>query len=131
MNPGFRKMRFWCVIATLCMVAVSCKEPDDGVTRYTVIGAVPSLAANLIARATVYEYNPEDVCIDSNVIVNPSGNTEYVFYPQEEASHLKVKLTSKEDTFRWGDTIFMIIPGGNVIIRVSPLSPYCFEEPKL
>ena len=131
MDFAFRKKRIVCLIAVICMMLLSCKEPEDGVTRYTVIGAVPSLAANLIARATVYEYSPEDVCIDSNVIVNPSGNTEYVFYPREETSHLKVKMTSKEDTFRWGDTIFMIIPGGNVIIRVSPLSPYCFEEPKL
>ena len=106
-------------------------ESLDGVTRYTVLGAVPSVASNMIASATVFEYNSEDIRIDSNVISNPSSGTKYVFVPEDGATHLKVKLISKENTFRWGDTIVMLKPGYNVNITISITSPIRMTEPKL
>lgn len=119
--------------ATLLFTACEDDEVDynDGKTRYTVIGKVPSAAAHLIASATVYEYNTRDIRIDSNTINDPSSGTRYVFLANDSTSHLKVKLISKEDTYRWGDTIIMIQPGKNVTITISITSPTTKFEPML
>lgn len=106
-------------------------EYNDGKTRYTVIGDVPSVAANLISSATVYEYNASDTRIDSNRISNPSSGTRYVYEANDSTTHLKVKLISKAGTYRWGDTIVMIRPGKNVTIKISIKSPTAMNEPRL
>lgn len=133
-----RKHSLILIVATLSALFLSsCKEEGpyeetlDGKTRYTVIGKVPSFASSLIASACVYEYNSNDIRIDSNIISNPSSGTKYVFEPAQDATHLKVKLISKENTFRWGDTIVRIIPHYNVTITISPTSPIRFTEPQL
>ena len=107
------------------------EEYNDGKTRYTVVGKVPSVAANMIATATVYEYNALDLRIDSNTITDPSSGQRYVFLANDSTSHLKVKLISKEDTYRWGDTIIKIQPGKNVTITISVTSPTTKFEPML
>jgi len=106
-------------------------ESADGKTRYTVIGAVPSVAASMLSSATVYEYNAADERIDSNIISDPSSGTRYTYIANEESSHLKVKLISKQDTYRWGDTIVMLKKGMNVNITISITSPTAFNEPRL
>lgn len=106
-------------------------DPYEGQTRYTVIGKVPSLAANLIATATVYEYNSADERIDSSVINDPSTGKKYIFPANSNSTHLKVKLVSKEETFRWGDTIIHLVPTQNVDVVISATSPIRFTEPKL
>ncbi len=114
------------------LLAAGCKEEEyDGVTRYQVVGAVPSYAAELIATATVYEYDADDRRVDSNIIANPQSGTEYTYLPTEATTHLKVKLVSKEETFRWGDTIIRIVPHEMVTIKISPLSPVRLDEPTL
>ncbi len=133
-------------LAVLALLATtSCKkntDPYEGLTRYVVEGAVPSLAANLIASAWVFEYRTgevveegtavlRDIKVDSNCINNPSSGTEYLFFPNEEAEFLKVKLISKEDTYRWGDTIIHLVKGEKVLVRISPLSPQTQTEPTL
>lgn len=107
------------------------KDPYEGITRYSVIGAVPSAAASLLASATVYEYSIDDIRIDSNIILDPSSGTEYLFFPNDDANHLKVKLISDAGTFRWGDTIFRVIPGEKVVIRISLSSHELLYEPML
>ena len=133
-----RKHSLILIVATLSALFLSsCKEEGpyeetlDGKTRYTVIGKVPSFASSLIASACIYEYNSSDIRIDSNIISNPSSGTKYVFESNPDATHLKMKLISKENTFRWGDTIVRIIPHNNVNITISPTSPIRFTEPKL
>lgn len=106
-------------------------ETEDGRTRYTVIGNVPEVAASMIDHVTVYEYNKLDERIDSNFISDPSAGTKYVFFPEEDANHLKVKLYSKEDTYRWGDTIVLLREGMNVTITISITSPTTKFEPML
>ena len=129
------KVKQLILLVALALTIVACHrddpDPYEGITRYTVIGKVPSVAANLIATATVYEYNPEDVRIDSNVIADPSSGKEYLFTANDNASHLKIKLVSKEDTYRWGDTIILLKPGNNVDVIISVTSPTRFTEPKL
>ena len=128
------KTRFLLIVVAV-LAFVSCnrdeKDPYEGLTRYTVIGKVPSAAANMIAKAIVYEYNMKDVRIDSSVINDPSSGKKYIFPANDSSSHLKVKLISKEDTFRWGDTIIHLLPGKNVDVAISILSPIRFTEPKL
>lgn len=129
------KVKQLILFAAVALTIVACHrddpDPYEGITRYTVIGKVPSVAANLIATATVYEYNPEDVRIDSNVIADPSSGKEYLFTANDSASHLKIKLVSKEDTYRWGDTVILLKPGNNVDVVISITSPTRFTEPKL
>jgi len=128
----------------LLLLTASCKESDpyEGITRYMVEGAVPSLAADMISMAKVYEYRTGevvengdtllcDIRIDSNIIDNPSSGTEYLFLANTDAEFLKVKLISKEDTYRWGDTIIHLIEGDKVLVRISPLSPQTKYEPML
>lgn len=125
------------VFMAVGLISVSCErdepysESEDGKTRYTVIGAVPQMASSLIASATVYEYNSGDIRIDSNVISNPCSGTQYVFESNKESTHLKIKLISKENTYRWGDTIVMLKPRHNVTIKISITSPTAMNEPKL
>lgn len=121
-------------VAAALIVAASCErteeDPYEGQTRYTVLGKVPSLAANMIATATVYEYNAQDLRIDSSVISDPSSGTKYIFPANDSSTHLKVKLISKENTFRWGDTIIYLVPKKNVDVTISVTSPIRFTEPK-
>ncbi len=127
---------FWVLLSVaLLSTTVSCgdeeEEFNDGKTRYTVIGKVPSLAAALISTATVYEYDASDIRIDSNIISDPSSGTRYVFEANEATSHLKVRLDSNAGTHRWGDTIIRVIPGGNVTITIGVDSPIRMTEPML
>ena len=125
------------ILIALTVVVAACKEKEDytenadGRTSYTVIGQVPSIAADMLSSATVYEYDRTDTRIDSNIISNPSSGTSYLFYPADEATHLKVKLISKADTYRWGDTIVMLQKGKNVNITISITSPTAMNEPRL
>ena len=129
--------RFYFLFALPLFLFLSCGEEDpysdtdDGRTRYTVIGNVPSVAAAMIDRATVFEYNAADERIDSNLISNPTSGTQYVFYPNDKANHLKVKLISKEDTYRWGDTIVLLKEGKNVSITIALGMPQTKYEPML
>ena len=129
------KNKILLLICASLLTSVACHRDDDdpyeGQTRYTVIGKVPSLAANLIATATVYEYNSADVRIDSSVISDPSSGKKYIFPANDSSTHLKVKLVSKENTFRWGDTIIHLKPTMNVDVAISATSPIRFTEPKL
>lgn len=113
---------------------VSCsddeKDPYEGLTRYTVIGKVPSMAAHLISTATVYEYDTNDVRVDSNIIKDPSSGKRYRYKANDLTNHLKVKLVSKENTFRWGDTIILVRPTENVDVVISVSSPTNTKEPK-
>jgi len=135
-----------CIIplVALLLLTAACKESDpyEGITRYVVEGAVPSLAADMISSARVYEYRTgtvveegdtllRDIRIDSNIIDNPSSGTEYLFLANTEAEFLKVKLISKEETYRWGDTIIHLVEGNKVQVRISPLSPQTKYEPML
>lgn len=124
-----------CLALCLVFLGASCgdkeEEFNDGLTRYTVIGNVPSIAASLISKVTVYEYNIADVRIDSNLIEDPGSGTNYVFVANDETSHLKIRLDSEAGTHRWGDTIVRVIPGGNVKITIGINSPVCFNEPML
>ncbi len=127
------KKTFLLLLFPLFLCACNDEEIDynDGITRYTVIGKVPSLAANLISTVTIYEYSYEDVRIDSSIIEDPSSGHRYVFEANELSSHLKVKLISKAETYRWGDTIIMLRPGKNVNITISATSPTRMTEPML
>lgn len=124
-----------CLALCLVFLGASCgdkeEEFNDGLTRYTVIGNVPSIAASLISKVTVYEYNVADIRIDSNLIEDPGSGTNYVFVANDETSHLKIRLDSEAGTHRWGDTIVRVIPGGNVKITIGINSPVCFNEPML
>lgn len=126
------------LLSVFLFVIMSCKDEkddyvstSDGKTRYTVIGNVPSIAADMISTVMIYEYNSQDIRIDSNLVNNPSTGTRYQFESNSESTHLKVKLISKQDTYRWGDTIIMLIPGMNVNISISITSPMRFTEPML
>lgn len=128
------KAKVLLVVVAALIVAASCErteeDPYEGQTRYTVLGKVPSLAANMIATATIYEYNAQDMRIDSSVISDPSSGTKYIFPANDSSTHLKVKLISKENTFRWGDTIIYLVPQKNVDVTISVTSPIRFTEPK-
>lgn len=129
------KVKHLLTLVVIALAFASCHhddpDPYEGLTRYTVIGKVPSVAANLIATAIVYEYNTSDVRIDSSVIADPSSGKEYLFMANDSSSHLKIKLVSKEDTYRWGDTIVLLKPHNNVDVVISITSPTRFTEPKL
>ncbi len=128
------KAKVLLVVVAALIVAASCErteeDPYEGQTRYTVLGKVPSLAANMIATATIYEYNAQDLRIDSSVISDPSSGTKYIFPANDSSTHLKIKLISKENTFRWGDTIIYLVPQKNVDVTISVTSPIRFTEPK-
>ena len=128
------KAKVLLVVVAALIVAASCErteeDPYEGQTRYTVLGKVPSLAANMIATATIYEYNAQDMRIDSSVISDPSSGTKYIFPANDSSTHLKIKLISKENTFRWGDTIIYLVPQKNVDVTISVTSPIRFTEPK-
>lgn len=131
------KRLFYIVLPVVLLLLTSCKKEydelqyNDGKTRYTIIGDVPSIAASLIAKVMVYEYNVEDQRIDSNIINDPTGGKRYVFEADTLASHIKLKLISNTDTYRWGDTIVMLKPGKNVNVLISLDSPRAMNEPML
>ena len=129
------KRKLTLIPCLLLMLMCACgdkeEEYNDGITRYTVVGNVPSVASDMIAKATIYEYNSADVRIDSNTINDPSSGKRYVFEANTMTNHLKVRLDSKQETYRWGDTIVMIHPGKNVTITISITSPTTKFEPSL
>lgn len=118
-----------------CLAIVSCKDPvvEDGPTRYTLINSLSNTEPFGGLNVYIYEYNAGDQRIDSNYIENPEYKKEYIFYPREEATHLKLRLLSNENTERWGDTIVAIQPNQDTRIRVnlSFMTNYRFTEPML
>ncbi len=135
-NITMKRVKIFVSIALLCCLSfLSCKDPqaDDGPTRYTLVNSLSNTEPWGGLNVYIYEYNAEDHRVDSNYISNPEYQKEYVFYPREEATHLKLRLLSNENTERWGDTIIAIKPDQDTRIRVNLrfMTNYCFNEPML
>lgn len=129
------KKRSLVLLALGLMLFASChKDEDDpyeGMTRYSIIGDIPSVATSMLTKVKVYEYNAMDVRIDSNIIDEPESHKEYIFLPNDSTSHLKVRLYSKAGNSRWGDTIVRLVPYKKVTIRITLNSPESTHEPML
>lgn len=120
------------VLIVIILVFSGCKKTEEGVTSYTLINSLISLTgSDYNIDATVYEYDKNDIRVDSNIVPSPTRGKEYKFYPNANADHLKLKMVSDENTVRWGDTIFYLQKGKNVEIKVSlsMISNYCMNEP--
>lgn len=129
-----KKMKLVLIAFGLLLFASCHKETEDpyeGLTRYSIIGEIPSAAASMLTKVKVYEYNAMDVRIDSNIIEEPTSHKEYIFLPNDSASHVKVRLYSKAGNSRWGDTIVMLVPQKKVTIRIKLTSPESTHEPML
>lgn len=120
-------------VATLALTA--CHDKDDGIpdgTSYTIKSKIPSAVTKVIT-ATFLEYNAADQRVDSNKIHQPEFNKSYTYVACDSAHHIKVRLDSDEGTHRWGDTIMMLKPDGNiqVVINQDYLTCYSLHEPML
>lgn len=124
-------MRKFIIPLTLCLLAVGFSSCHKDKRTYTVMNGVAPTAAWGSITATAYEYNSNDERIDSNIIVDPVYMKDYVFTPREEATHIKIKVTSSENTVRWGARPFMLKDNDNIRITVSVTSSYAFNEPPL
>jgi len=120
------------------MVFASCKKtkPEEGVTSYTLINKINYAFLGYSIDVTIYEYDQEDHRIDSNIIKKPECNKEYTFYPSDSVDHLKMKLTSSENTVRWANRYFYLEPGKNIVLSagtklLTDENSYCFNEPIL
>lgn len=123
-----KKLLLFVVAAALC--AVACTKPNEGKTTYTIKN---KLTDAYKITATVYEYDKADQRIDSNTVVCPEVGQDYTFEANPLAQHVKVKLTSEENTVRWGKTIVFLTPNEDTPISVGlgMLANYSLTEPML
>lgn len=116
------------VLAVLLFCA--CEKPNDGKTTYTLTNRLTDAYK---ITATIYEYNAADQRVDSNILVVPEVGKAYTFEANDSATHVKVKLTSEENTVRWGKTIITLTPHEDTPITVGlgMLANYSLTEPML
>ena len=124
------------IIAFSIMTLVSCTKPHEptGHTSYSIESRINFAFVGYDIDAIVYEYNEAGQRIDSNIVESPEYGKQYLFDPNEATTHLKLKLVSSENTVRWANKIFEIIPFDNVEIvaslaMVTDPNSYCFNEP--
>lgn len=121
-----KKLLLISMIAMATMFGSCNKNREE--TSYTVINSATDFYSN---TAFIYEYNSEDVRIDSNIVRNPVYLMEYTFKPHEGATHIKIRVDSDENTFRWGSKIYFLEEGKNIRISIGLTTGYAFEEPML
>lgn len=117
----------------------SCNDkpnPVEGVTSYTLVSKINFAALGYGIDVTIYEYDAADNKLDSNLISQPKYKEPYTFYPSNEVDHLKMKLTSTEQTVRWANKIFFLTRGQNTelvagLSLITDANAYCFNEPTL
>lgn len=108
------------LILTATLLFTSCKkEEEDNVTAYTLICKVPYSLAGYSIDVMMYEYNTAGERIDSNFVAKPTYKKEYKFYPNAEAKYVKMKLISSENTVRWANKYFYLIPDKNIDIEAT------------
>ena len=117
------------LLAILALCLASCERPQSE-TTYTLKN---KLTDNYEITATVFEYDLDDNRVDSNSVVNPAVNQPYTFVANPLAHHLKVRLTSAENTVRWGKNIFYLVEGEDTPLTVglSMMANYSLTEPTL
>lgn len=124
------------VLCTLIFSSCEKNRPEDGVTSYTLINKINYAFLGYSIDVTIYEYDKEDNRIDSNIVKQPKYKEEYTFYPAENTDHLKMKLTSSENTVRWANKYFYLEAGKNIVLSagldlLTDEDSYCFNEPIL
>lgn len=107
------------LIFTASLLFSGCKKDKDEVTAYTLICKVPYSVAGYSIDVMMYEYNSTGERIDSNFVVKPQYKKEYKFYPNAEAKYLKMKLISSENTIRWANKYFYLVPQKNIDIEAG------------
>lgn len=125
-------------LAIACLFLCSCREkahPIEGKTSYTLISKVNFGFLGYSLDCTIYEYNADDIVMDSNIVAEPEYMHEYLFYPNDSIDHLKLKLISSEGTIRWANQIFYLEKGKNIELvagmsLITNENAYCFNEPK-
>lgn len=122
------KKIFLLLLGAILLVA-SCERPE-GKTTYTLRN---KLTDAWEITATVFEYDANDVRVDSNTVVCPVVGEPYTFEANAKSHHLKVRLTSAEETVRWGSVIFYLVEGEDTPINVglSMMTNYSLTEPTL
>ena len=118
------------------LLVAGCHKPvvTEGVTSYTLVNKINFAALGYSIDATIYEYDLEDHLLDSNFIPEPVYRQEYTFYPADSVDHLKLKLTSSENTVRWAGSIFYLTKGQNTLLSagislITDPNAYSFNEP--
>lgn len=107
------------LIFTASLLFSGCQKDKDEVTAYTLICKVPYSVAGYSIDVMMYEYNSTGERIDSNFVVKPQYKKEYKFYPNAEAKYLKMKLISSENTIRWANKYFYLVPQKNIDIEAG------------
>lgn len=124
------------IIALFVIAFASCTKPHEptGTTTYSIESRINFSFVGYDVDAIVYEYDAAGQRIDSNIVESPVYGKQYIFAPNEATTNLKLKLVSSENTVRWANKIFAIIPFDNIAIvaslsMVTDPNCYCFNEP--
>lgn len=125
------------LLIAVSALSIAChkENPIEGKTSYTLTSKINFALLGYSIDATIYEYDAQDNLCDSNVVSKPEYKKVYTFYPSDTIDHVKLKLTSSENTIRWANKIFYLVPNQELpivagIALLTDEDAYCFNEPK-